>query len=139
MPSGEFWTMNVWQMRAGQRGNILEELTKYGIIPQYGKIPGVLSVKLMRIAEGDGAGVDIEQYIAITVYESREAYNRWYTSESRERLEIDQRLHGTMDNWLKAATQVRVHRTVVMVDEEFNREASEAPKPPPRPGGNPVF
>src|SRR5436190_1030300 len=118
MAIGEFWTMNIWQMRAGQRNNVLEELTKNGIIPQYGKVPGVLAVKLLRIAEGDGAGTDIEQFIALTIYESREAYNRWWTSETRERVEFSQKIQPVMDNWLKAASQVRIHRAVVTADEE---------------------
>jgi heme-degrading monooxygenase HmoA len=138
MATGEFWTMIIWQMRAGQRGNVLEELTKNGIVPQYGKVPGVLSVKLLRIVEGDGVGIDTDQYIALTVYESREAYNRWWTTESRERIEMGQKLQGTMDNWLKAASQIRLHRSIVTVDEDF--EQPEAPQsPPPRPGSGPIF
>lgn len=139
MAIGEFWTMNIWQMRAGQRNNVLEELTKNGIIPQYGKVPGVLAVKLLRIAEGDGAGTDIEQFIALTIYESREAYNRWWTSETRERVEFSQKIQPVMDNWLKAASQVRIHRAVVTADEEFTQP--EEPPPPPRPGGGigPIF
>ena len=140
MATGEYWTMNIWQMRAGQRGDVLEELTRRGIIPQYGKVPGVLSVKLMRIVEGDGVGSDIEQYIALTIYESREAYNKWWTSESRERIEMSQRLQGTMDQWFKAATQIRVHRAVVTVDEEFKREDDLPPLPPLQSGGTgPIF
>ncbi|MEI6043429.1 MAG: hypothetical protein WCS37_03450 [Chloroflexota bacterium] len=138
MATGEYWTMNFWQMRSGQRGSVLEELTRNGIIPQYGKVPGVLSVKLLRIVEGDGVGTDIDQYIALTLYESREAYNRWWTSESRQRIEMGQRLQGTMDTWLKVATQVRVHRSIVTVDEEFKQEeVSELP--PPKPGNSPIF
>jgi len=122
MSVGEYWTMNIWQLRAGQRGNVLEELTKKGIIPQYGKVPGVLSVKLMRIMEGEGAGADSEQYIALTIYESREAYNKWWISASRERIEMGQGLQGTLDNWLRAAAQIRVHRAQVVVDEEYQRK-----------------
>jgi heme-degrading monooxygenase HmoA len=129
MATGEFWTMNTWQMRAGQRGSALEEMTRNGIIPQYGKVPGVKAVKLMRILEGEGAGSDIEQYIAITIYESREAYNKWWTSESRELVDMSQRLQGTMDNWLKTASQVRVQRGVLTVDEEYGKD--EPPPPPP--------
>ncbi len=138
MSTGEFWTLNVWQMRSGQRGSVLEELTRNGIIPQYGKVPGVLSVKLMRIQEGDGAGSDTEQYIALTVYESREAYNRWWTSESRERVDMGQQLQGTMDRWFQVASQVRIHRAEVLVDKEYDQP--EPPTPPLRSGTTgPIF
>ena len=117
MARGEFYTMNIWEIRPGFQGRELEDLTERGIVPQYGKVPGVLAVKLFRIDEGDDTG----KYMAMTVYESREAYNRWWTQEARTIQAWQDPYKTVTDRWFERAMSSRTYRATLVVDQEFQQ------------------
>ncbi|HEX2910118.1 MAG TPA: antibiotic biosynthesis monooxygenase [Chloroflexia bacterium] len=129
MAVGEFYTYSIWELRPGHQGRELEELTRLGIVPQYGRVEGVKSVKLFRIDEGEDAG----KYISVTVYESREAFNKWFTSTGREIQAWEAAIRPTTERWIDVAGQTRVHRASLLLDHEY--EQPDAPQPPPSSSG----
>ena len=134
MAVGEFVTFIVWELRPGHQGRELEELTRLGIIPNYTRVEGVKEIKLFRIEEGDDAG----KYMAVTVYESREAFNKWFTSTGREMQEWQNATRPTIERWVDIAGQIRQHRASVLVDHKSVDKDRDEPPPPP-PGNGPRF
>lgn len=132
MSVGEFYTFTVWELKTGHKGQELEDLTRVGIIPQYGRIEGVRRIMLFRIDEGQ----DVGKYVAVTVYESRDAYNKWFTSNGREIQEWQNALRPVLERWVESANQSSVQRSTLMIDHEFPR-ADEPPPPPPPSSGMP--
>lgn len=133
MAKGEFWTINIWEVRPGYQGRELEDLTERGIVPQYGKVPGVKSVKLFRIDEGEDAG----KYMAVTVYESREAYNRWWTQDPRIIQDWQIPYNDVTNQWFNRTLKVRDHRATLVVDNEFKPEDPHN-QTPPKPNNGPI-
>ena len=129
MAVGEFYTYNVWELRTGYNGRELEEITRVGIIPQYGRIEGVKEVKLFRIDEGDDAG----KYIAVTVYESREVYNRWFTTNSREFQVWQANLSAVLERWMVVSDRSAAYRATLVVDHAYGPKGDEPPPPPVNP------
>ena len=126
MATGEFYTMTIWEVRPGFQGRELEYLTEQGIVPQYGKVPGVKAVQLFRIDEGE----DINKYIAVVIYESREAYNRWWTQDSNAIQSWQAPYTAVSDRWLSQTFKRRDHRATLVVEQEFERpEDKNTPKP----------
>ncbi len=115
MAEGQFYTLNIWEIRGGQRGNELEELTKNGIIPQYGQVPGVISVKLFKIEEND----DSNKYVALTIYESREAYQKWWANSEQKLLAWQQKYKTILERWVDVASPIRKHGMTLLVDAVF--------------------
>ncbi len=115
MAEGQYFTIVIWEVRSGFQGRELEELTRSGIIPQYSQVPGLLSVKLFRIEEGD----DVSKYMAVTIYESRDAYNNWWARSEQKLLEWQQRYKGVLERWVDIATPIRKHNMTLLVDAEF--------------------
>jgi len=109
--------MNIWEIRPGFQGRELEDLTERGIVPQYDKVPGVLAVKLFRIDEGDDTG----KYMAMTVYESREAYNRWWTQDARTIQAWQDPYKTVTDRWFERAMSSHTYRATLVVDQEFQQ------------------
>ncbi len=132
MATGEFYTYNVWELRPGHQGRELEDLSRIGIIPAYAKIKGVREIKLFRIEEGDGAG----RYLAVTVYESREAYNKWFTSNSFEFQQWQSALRAPLERWVEVAGQTGSYRATLVLDHQYE---SNEPPPPPSTGPTIVF
>lgn len=118
MAVGEFWTFNFWELRSGFQGRELEELTRLGIIPEYGRVKGVRAVKLFRVEEGDNVG----RFLAVTIYESREAFNAWFTSNSLDYQIWEQSLRPTLEKWSAAANLTAVHRLVELLDFRFENK-----------------
>jgi heme-degrading monooxygenase HmoA len=116
MALGEFHTINTWQMRAGSQGHRLEDLTKMGIIPQYGQVPGVKAVKLFKVVEGDDSG----QYMAITIWESRQAYlNWWNNSASPKFVEWQDKYKDVLDNWLDMSYRTHSNSAELILEQDF--------------------
>ena len=135
MAKGEYYTFNLWELRAGYQGRELEELTRLGIIPQYGLVEGVREIKLFRIDEGNDAG----KYLAVTVYESREAYNRWFTSTNTREFQTWQfNLRPTLARWVEVGGQVSSYRATLQLDHSYRAE-EDLPPLPPITGPNIVF
>ena len=135
MAAGEFYTYNIWELRAGHQGRELEELTQMGIIPQYGRVEGVRGVKLYRIDEGDNVG----RYLAVTIYESREAYNRWFTSNSREFNIWAANVGVVNDRWTLVADRTSSFRATLMLDHVYESKDSDEPPPPANPSRPQLF
>lgn len=112
---GQYWTIVVWEVRAGARGQDLEELTKSGFIQQYSQVPGLLSLKLFKIMESD----DVNKYMAVTVYESRDAYNNWWTKGGQAFLAWQQQNKAVLERWLDVSTPTRRHNMSLLVDAVF--------------------
>jgi heme-degrading monooxygenase HmoA len=112
---GEFWTFNFWELRTGHQGRELEELTRLGIIPEYGKVNGVRAIKLFRVEEGDGVG----RFLAVTIYESRDAFNAWFTSNSVDYAIWERSLRPTLEKWSAIANLTSVHRLVELLDFRY--------------------
>lgn len=116
MAVGEFYTFKTWRPRQGSQGHPLEDLTKNGIVPQYGQVPGVRSVKLFKVTEGDDNG----QYIAVTVWESRKAYlNFWKQSDSPKFVEWQDKYKDVLDNWLDMAYRTGDNGADLIIDQVF--------------------
>ena len=115
MAEGQFFTIVIWEIRAGYQGAELEELTRTGIIPHYSQIPGIVSIKLFKIVESE----DVNKYMALTIYESREAYNNWWNKSDIELLEWQKKNKVVLDRWVDVATPIRKHNMILMVDAEF--------------------
>ncbi|MBN9388712.1 MAG: hypothetical protein J0I20_11715 [Chloroflexi bacterium] len=112
---GEFWTFNFWELRTGHQGRELEELTRLGIIPEYGKVKGVKAIKLFRVEEGDGVG----RFLAVTIYENREAFNAWFTSNSVDFAIWERSLRPTLEKWSSIANLTSVSRLVELLDFRY--------------------
>ncbi len=125
MAAGEFYTYNLWELRQGYQGRELEDLSRMGIIPQYARIEGVKEVKLFRIDEGDDAG----KMLAVTVYESRDAYNRWFTSNSREFQMWQANLSSIMERWQVVADRTSTYRATLVLDHSYAPKGEEPPPP----------
>ncbi len=125
MAIGEFYTYTVWELRPGHQGRELEELTRLGVIPQYNLVQGVVEIKLFRIEEGDDAG----KYLAVTVYENRDAFNRWFTSNGRDFAAWNNNMRPTLERWVDAAGQTRVHRATLLLDHQYQKPTQEEPPP----------
>ncbi|MEI7555949.1 antibiotic biosynthesis monooxygenase [Candidatus Chlorohelix sp.] len=115
MAEGHFYTIVIWEVRAGARASDLEELTRNGILPQYKEVPGVLSVKLFRIQEGE----DVNKFMAMTIYESREAYNNWWAKGGQALLAWQQQNKAVVEKWVDTATPARRHNMTLLIDAEF--------------------
>lgn len=112
---GEFWTFNFWELRTGHQGRELEELTRLGIIPEYGKVKGVKAIKLFRVEEGDGVG----RFLAVTIYENRDAFNAWFTSNSVDFAIWERSLRPTLEKWSSIANLTSVSRLVELLDFRY--------------------
>ncbi len=134
MAVGEFYTYIIWELRPGYQGRELEELVRLGIVPNYATVDGVREIKLFRIDEGEDAG----KYMAVTVYESREAFNKWFTSTGREIQAWQNSLRPTLERWVEVAAQVRQHRGTLLVDHKYAERNDDSPPPPP-PANGPRF
>jgi hypothetical protein len=115
MAEGHYYTIVIWEVRAVARGQDLEDLTRNGIIPQYGKVPGLLSVKLFKIVEGD----DSNKYVALTIYESREAYNNWWARGGQVFLNWQQQNKAVLERWVDVGSPVRKHNMGLLIDADF--------------------
>jgi len=135
MAVGEFVIFIVWELRPGHQGRELEELTRLGIIPNYARVEGVKEIKLFRIEEGDDTG----KYMAVTVYESREAFNKWFTSTGREMQEWQNATRPTIERWVDIAGQMRQHRASILVDHKYADKDEPSPPPPSTPSTGPRF
>ena len=118
---GEFWTFNWWDLRTGSQGRELEELTRLGIIPEYGRVKGVRAIKLFRVEEGD----NVNRFLAVTIYESRDAFNAWFTSNSRDYNLWELSLRPTLEKWSATANLAGVQRLVELLDYRFHNNDYE--------------
>ncbi len=69
---GQYHSMRVWQLKPGQMGADLENLTSTGFLEMQRWIPGVKHIALLR-----AAGAPHNRYVLTTTFDSYEAYVYW--------------------------------------------------------------
>lgn len=69
---GNFYSVRIWQLKPGQSGADLEQLTASGYIEMQRWIPGVRHVSLLRTS-----GKRQDRYVLTTAFDTYEVYLYW--------------------------------------------------------------
>lgn len=87
----EYVTVRRWSLKEGVPERELMELVRDGIIPAYKEQRGCMELELLRVVEPPS-------YLAISRWESRDAYNHWAGDEGQPWRE---RHRATLERWIE--------------------------------------
>jgi heme-degrading monooxygenase HmoA len=105
---GKYCLVRVWQLKAGCRGEELEELVSSGYVEIQRWIPGVEHVSLLR---GGGEG----RYVLTTTFASYEAYKYWRQVEE-EGADYWERYAAIVMQWERTCHLLAEYAGEVVVD-----------------------
>lgn len=114
---GDYYSMRVWQLKAGSSAAELETLAATGIAEMHRWIPGVKQLALMRVEPrepgetAEPGGSQQPRYLMLTTFVSFEAYKAWRRIEEEG-----------PDYWERYASVFMHWEQIVRLVEEYSGE-----------------
>jgi heme-degrading monooxygenase HmoA len=125
---GDYYSMRVWQLKAGASAAELETLAATGVAEMHRWIPGVKQLALMRTEPGEASepgGAQQPRYLMLTTFTSYEAYKAWRRVEE-EGPDYWERYASVFMHWEQMARLVEEYNGE-LIDLKQSAESNAAP------------
>ncbi|SRR5712691_1658357 len=117
----KYYCVRVWQVRAGEELEELEELAGSGLAEMQRWIPGVEGMELVR--ESSSTSEEGQRYMMMLTFRDQQAYMYWRQMEE-EGLDFWERYAAVLTQWEQLSMLVAEYAGEMVLDMAFDKENS---------------